>query len=54
MKEFYKVERARHQELIKDGFFGKDNGNGFFKGKQYPFILKDGLNNLYEPIRNLL
>ena len=51
MKEFYKAERARQQELIKDGFFGKDKGNGYFKGKQYPFILKHGKNNLYEPIR---
>lgn len=50
MKDFYKAERTRHQELIKDGFFGKDKGNGYFNVKQYPFILKDGKNNLYEPI----
>lgn len=51
MKEFYKAERMRHQDLIKDGFFGKDKGSGYFKGKQYPFVLKDGCNNLYESIR---
>lgn len=54
MKEFYKAERARHQELIKGGFFGMDKGNGFFKGKKYPFIMKDGLNNLYEHIRKVV
>ena len=51
MKKFYNTERKRHLELIAKCFFGQDKGNGFFKGKQYPFILKHPENNLYEPIR---
>lgn len=51
MKKFYNAERKRHLELIAKCFFDQDKGNGFFKGKQYPFILKHPENNLYEPIR---
>ena len=50
MRKFYFSERNRHLKLIADSFFGNDNGNGYFKGKQYPFILRDGENNLFEPI----
>lgn len=50
MRKFYNAERQRHLELIAKSFFGKDKGNGFFKGKQYPFVLRNGGNNLYEPI----
>ena len=52
MRKFYFSERNRHLKLIADSFFGNDNGNGYFKGKQYPFILRDGKNNLFEPIRD--
>ncbi len=51
MKKFYNAERKRHLELIAKCFFVHDKGNGFFKSKQYPFILKHPENNLYEPIR---
>ena len=50
MKKFYNTEKQRHLDLITKSFFGKDKGNGFFKGKQYPFVLRNGGNNLYEPI----
>ena len=32
--------------------FSGDKGNGYFMGKPRHFVLKDGMNNLYEPIRN--
>lgn len=50
MKKFYYSERNRQQQLLDDGFFNDDPGNGCFMGKVYPFILKDGLNNIYSPI----
>ncbi len=52
MRKFYNAERKRHLDLISNSFFGKDKGYGFFKKKQYPFVLRNGENNLYEPIRN--
>ena len=52
MRKFYGGERERHLELIGRSFFGRDSGNGFFMGRRYPFVLRDGGNNLYEPIRN--
>ena len=51
MRDFYYSERDRHVALIEKTFFGQDRGNGFFKGERYGFVLRDGLNNLYEPIR---
>ncbi len=51
MRDFYYSERHRHVALIEKSFFGQDRGNGFFKGERYGFVLCDGLNNLYEPIR---
>jgi hypothetical protein len=47
-------EKKHHIELIKDNFFGNDKGYGYFgkDKKQYDFVLEDGINNLYEPIRN--
>ena len=47
-------EKKRHIELIKDKFFGNDKGYGYFgkDEKRYNFVLEDGINNLYEPIRN--
>lgn len=51
MKKFYMAERTRQTELITKSFFGEDKGCGCFRRKQYPFILKDGSKNLYDPIR---
>ncbi len=50
MRKFYYKERARQTSLIEKGFF-TDKGNGYFRKKQYPYILRNGLNNIYEPIR---
>ena len=52
MKDFYYSEREKQANLIADAFFGNDKGNGYFKGKQYPFILNNGKNNLFAPIRD--
>ena len=50
MRKFYYSERNRQQKLLADGFFNEDPGNGCFMGKVFPFILNDGLNNIYSPI----
>lgn len=51
---FYESEKIRQTELIHDGFFGEfECGNGEFRGKPYPFVLRQrgSYTNLYEPIR---
>lgn len=53
-KVFRLKEKWHHIKLVKDKFFGNDKGYGFFgkDKKRYNFVLEDGGNNLYEPIRN--
>ena len=50
---FRPKEQQHHAMLIKNHFFGNDCGNGRFGKyqKQYSFVLQNGVNNLYEPIR---
>lgn len=50
---FKESEYKRVEDLLKNSnvFYG-DKGNGIFRNKNYPFILENNLNNLYEPIRN--
>ena len=50
----YKISQyARQEDLINNSdIFCGDKGNGYFMGKARPFVLRDGMNNLYEPIRN--
>lgn len=50
---FKESEYKRVEDLLKNSnvFYG-DKGNGVFRNKNYPFILENNLNNLYEPIRN--
>jgi len=45
-------EYKRVENLLKNSkvFYG-DKGNGVYSKKNYPFILENNLNNLYEPIR---
>ncbi len=38
--------------LTNDRIFYGDKGNGYYKNKQYPFILHDKMNNLYTPLSN--
>lgn len=43
----------RQEELIcSSDIFSGDKGGGIFRKKHYPFVLQDGNNNLYEPIRD--
>lgn len=52
MSRFKNSQYQRQELLVKDGeIFENDPGNGYFKGKCRPFVLKDGLKNLYAPIR---
>lgn len=46
----YKSEQyLRVEDLIKVGkVFNGDLGNGVFRSKQYPFVLNDGINNIFE------
>ena len=53
MSKYKNSQYARQESLIKNSnFFSNDKGNGRFMGKPRPFVLRDGMNNLYEPIRD--
>ena len=50
----YKSDQYKRVEWLienSDVFYG-DSGHGLFRKKQYPFILKSRMNNLYAPIRH--
>lgn len=50
---FKKSQYLRVQGLIAStSIFNGDNGGGVFKGKPYPFILQNSINNLYSPFAN--
>lgn len=43
---------GRQERLMQsEDIFSGDKGNGVFKGKARSFVLQNGMNNLYEPIR---
>ncbi|MBR4406598.1 MAG: hypothetical protein IKT30_09510, partial [Bacteroidaceae bacterium] len=53
MSKYKNNQYVRQEELIKNSdIFSGDKGNGYFMGRSRPFVLKDGMNNLYQPIRN--
>ena len=53
MSSYKNSQYVRQENLINNSdIFSGDKGNGYFMGKDRPFVLKDGINNLYEPIRN--
>ena len=53
MSRYKKSQYVRQEDLINNSdIFSGDKGNGYFMGKTRHFVLKDGMNNLYEPIRN--
>ena len=53
MSRYKNSQYARQEYLINNSdIFNGDKGKGYFMGKARPFVLKDGMNNLYEPIRN--
>ena len=52
MKKYKEKECERQQRLIETTeLFNGVPGGGWFRKKVRPFVLKDGINNLYEPIR---
>ena len=53
MSRYKKSQYARQEELIRTSdIFTGDRGGGKFRGYSYPFILENGMNNLYGPIRD--
>lgn len=48
-KVFRSKEKRHHIKLIKDKFFGNDNGYGYFgkDKKRYNFVLEDGGVTIY-------
>jgi hypothetical protein len=50
---FRSKQCARVEYLLKNGtvFYG-DHGGGTFRGKSYPFVLKNAEHNLYAPVKN--
>lgn len=50
--KFKNEQQKRGESLIQEGFFDDDIGGGVFMGKARPFVLQNGLNNLYPDIRN--
>lgn len=52
MKNYKDKECERQQALIEtSGLFDGISGGGRFMGKERPFVLTDGIHNLYAPIR---
>ncbi|MBO5780311.1 MAG: hypothetical protein J6R27_04335 [Muribaculaceae bacterium] len=47
--KYYILQRNRQQALIGTPIFCCDKGDGSFMGHKYPFVLKDGRNNLFPP-----
>ena len=49
----YKESQYQHQDYVLKAhpeLFNMDKGNGYYKKKKYPFILENGINNLFEPL----
>ena len=51
MSKFKESQYERQISLMNTDVFSGDSGNGYFMGKSRAFVLKNGMNNLYEPIR---
>lgn len=52
---YKKSQYLRVEKLIKNGvIFNNDPGNGMFKKKSYPFILKDSSNNLLSQYKDTI
>ena len=51
MSKFKESQYERQILLMNTDVFSGDSGNGYFMGKSRAFVLKNGMNNLYEPIR---
>ena len=52
MKTYKELQKEKQILLISDSnLFDSDSGNGVFMGREREFVLLDGQNNLYSPIR---
>ena len=52
MSRYKKSQYERQERLIENSdLFSGDKGNGYFRGIARPFVLHNGMNNLYAPIR---
>ena len=52
MSSFKDLQYRRQEKLIETtDIFNNDPAHGMYRGKPRPFVLKDGMNNLYAPIR---
>jgi hypothetical protein len=50
MGVYRKQEKQKAEALINTGWFNNDVGNGNFSGHNYPFVLSNCDNNIYQPI----
>ena len=51
-KDYKEQQKWRQAELLqKSNLFDNIEGDGTYRGKVYPYILKEGAANLYSPIR---
>ena len=52
MSRYKKSQYERQERLIENSdLFSGDKGNGYFRGIPRSFVLRNGMNNLYAPIR---
>ena len=53
MSSFKDLQYQRQEKLIETSdIFNNDPAHGMYRGKERPFVLMDGMNNLYAPIRS--
>lgn len=53
MSKYKNSQYVRHEKLIMSSdIFSNDEGNGYFRGIIRSFVLRNGVNNIYEPIRD--
>lgn len=53
MSRYKKSQYERQERLIENSdLFSGDKGNGYFRGIPRSFVLRNGMNNLYAPIRD--
>ena len=50
MNIYREIQINKNNQLIKDGFFNGDKGNGLYNGEMKYYVLQDYKNNFYPPI----
>lgn len=48
--KFYSLQREKQSKLLGSPTFNGDNGGGKFMGRTYNYVLKNGDNNIFQPI----